>query len=81
MFDGKQGNIQLYMYGWRTDDRLILELDFGGSAKDWKTNLDLIWNEATLLSSEEMFRERINAADKIAWSQKSMRKSQNRRGN
>lgn len=65
MFDGKQGNIQLYMYGWRTDDRLILELDFGGSAKDWKTNLDLIWHEATSLSSEEMFHERIEAADRI----------------
>jgi len=66
MFDGKQGNVALYMYGWRTADRLILELDFDGTARDWKANLDMIWHEATPLSSEEMFRERIEAADRIA---------------
>ena len=66
MFDNKQGNVELYMYGWKTDDRLILELDFGGTARDWKANLDMIWHEATPLSSEKMFFERIKRAEIIA---------------
>lgn len=66
MFDGRVGNVELYLYGWGTDDRLILELDFADRAKDWKRNLDLLWNEATQLSSERMFLERIDASDRIA---------------
>jgi hypothetical protein len=66
MFDNKHGTIELYMYGWRTDDRIVLELDYDGKSKDWKANLDTIWHEATPLSSEEMFRECARAADRIA---------------
>ncbi len=81
MFDGKQGNIELYMYGWRTDDRLILELNFGGTARDWKANLEMIWHEAIPLSSENMFHERIEAADRITEMLKSKHKAQNPRRN
>jgi hypothetical protein len=65
MFDGKVGNIEIYMHGWKTDERLILELDFSGTASDCRANLERLWNVATPLTSEMAFRERIKAADEV----------------
>jgi hypothetical protein len=65
MFDYKEGNIEIYMHGWKTDERIILELDYDGNAKDCRANLERLWTEATPISSEATFQERITAADII----------------
>jgi hypothetical protein len=66
MFDGKEGNIEIYMHGWKTDERMILELDYEGAAKDCRMNLEKLWSEATPLTSEIAFQTRVKAADEVA---------------
>jgi hypothetical protein len=65
MFDGKKGFIEIYMYGWSLDDRLQFEVDFAETGRDYKENLNRLWNEATPLNTPEAFIERINAVDEI----------------
>lgn len=63
MFDGDEGNIEIYMHGWETKDRIMMELDFSNSAKDIKDNLNKIWRESKELESAEDFTTRISAAN------------------
>ncbi len=65
MFDDKKGYIEIYMYGWSLDDRLQFEVDFAKTGRDYKENLNRLWNEAIPLNTTEAFIERINAVDEL----------------
>ncbi len=66
MFDGKEGNVEVYGYGIKTDERTVIELDYDGAAAYYRLSLDRVWNEAIPLSSEANFQDRIRTADAVA---------------
>jgi hypothetical protein len=65
MFDGKEGNIEIHMHGWKLSDRIMLELEYSNSSKDVKDNLNQTWQDSIQLESAEDFTSRIEAADTI----------------
>ncbi len=67
IFDSKEGNIEIYMFGWKTDERFIFELDYDSAAIDCRANLEKLWRSATLLTSEDDFQKRISAANEIVY--------------
>lgn len=54
MSDNKDGTIEILMYGWETDKRIVMKIKYDGAAKDWKQNLDAIWNKSTNIDTDEM---------------------------
>jgi hypothetical protein len=66
MFDGRRGSVELYMRGWKTSDRLVLELDLEGEARDVRARLEEdVWERATVLDSEPAFLKRLRAVEVI----------------
>jgi len=68
VYDNTSGLIDFPIYdheGFKDDDRLVVELDLKGSAQDIKKRLDGLWNGATAINTEQEFRERIEATEKI----------------
>lgn len=66
IFDCKEGSIEIYMFGWKTDERFMLALDFGGLAKDCRANLEKLWDASTPLTSKADFKKRISAAEQLS---------------
>jgi hypothetical protein len=66
MFDGEEGNIEIYMYGWETEKRIMMELQYSKYSKDVKENLNLIWRDSKQLESAEDFTDRIDSTKAIA---------------